>query len=132
MNGRKLAMIGALFVVLVGCVIAAGCTDNAPVAKQQDTLPGEVLGIWGAATPSGVHGYYLFYQNGTGMRYVESASAYIEDPFVWNVTDAGYDAVFDAGGVRMRTPFQLDADKDTLIDSSGLVLTKQQQIPPLQ
>ncbi|HJJ36837.1 MAG TPA: hypothetical protein O0X27_06660 [Methanocorpusculum sp.] len=133
MIGKRFVMAGVLAVVLTCCIVAAGCTGTSSVpATETPAKSIDVAGIWGGTDPSGTHGYFVFYENGTGARYIEAGSDYQIDAYVWETTDSGYDLVFGSGGLKMRVPLQLDAEQDALMDSSGLLLTKQTKIPALQ
>ncbi|HJJ54576.1 MAG TPA: hypothetical protein O0X50_00640 [Methanocorpusculum sp.] len=132
MNGRKFVIVSMLALVLTCCIAAAGCTGSMSVSTEKEIMPAEITGIWGGIDPSGTHGYFVFYENGTGVRYIEAGSDYQTDAYVWNITDSGCDMVYGDGGITMRVPLELNADHTSLIDTSGLILTRQTEIPVLQ
>jgi len=109
---KKLLIIGAIALVVVGCVLAAGCTSNTSTTTSTEDF---AIGTWttnnGATT-------VVFTNDFKGViTYGDT-----KHTFTWNkTTDGKYQLVDDTG---TKATLTIDKNKGTITDTDGNVLTK--------
>jgi len=123
MNVKKLAIIGAIALVVIGCVLAAGCTSN--TTTQQTSSDDKIVGNWTFPYDdgNGVTGTAIdvIKKDGTGFHVIitedgKRLQGYY--PFTWkNNNDGTFSLTFkDSNSVTKMT---YDASTDTYVDKEG-------------
>jgi len=150
MNFKKLAVIGVIALVVIGCVVAAGCTasvsnqttttkispdgtvtsvsnDNGNVTAVQFNI-NDLVGTWEPKTPTNDAMKFVINSDKTGIRYLKNSEGnLVEAPFTWDTSADGIKIIFnqkDSDGKEVIITAKLGDDKKSLIDSTGLIIIK--------
>lgn len=129
MQIRKLALLGAVALVAIGCVVAAGCTSTqtTPVSQSGDSI----TGIWflNYTDDNGIHAKSTFVINddGTGVRYVvyDDSTADIRS-MTWKETSEGVYAIAYSSGES--DTYKMNSAEDRIVTSVGEVVQKMRSL----
>jgi len=115
MNGKKIAIIGVIALIVIGCVVAAGCTSSTSTSTTTTTVNDKIIGVWtGVDNYNGSNTVTIINNDGTGLYTASFHDGTIECyTLKWTANkDGTYSAEYINGDKRTYT-----------IDSSGNVLT---------
>jgi len=128
MIAKKLAIFGVVALVVIGCVVAAGCTSTSTTSVQttsddkNDVSTDPFVGFWVGKTKDDagveVNSTLVIKNDGTGACYdVYDDKAVIIYPLTWKKnSDSKYSLLYSRGNTSSLT---LNDAKDTLVTSSG-------------
>jgi len=113
---KKLLIIGAIALVVVGCVLAAGCTSTT-TNTSTTTTEDFIVGTW--TTNDGTFTYVIT-NDFKGAEYT-SLGTKVTD-FTWNKTTDGKYELIDGTGAKVI--MTVDKNKGIMTDANGNVATK--------
>jgi len=135
MDLKKLALAGAIVLIVIGCVLAAGCTST-----EQKTSDDPITGFWKCTSVDIGNGVIVdmigeFEADGIGYcTLIRDGILYQQETVKWkNLGNSTYqfDITIPDEGTYSIT-YSLSADKKSISDKSGRIWNKYPELLPLE